>query len=88
MTENDLQKFKKNIIPLDSFKKSEWPLKYGISLTIAYKGEIITASMAPKGKKEEMTDLVILAFNRRPGLHKLTEGSMTEDFIRPCACGG
>ena len=53
MTENDLQKFKKIIIPLDGSKNSERALKYGISLAIAYKAEIVIASMAPKGKKSE-----------------------------------
>ncbi len=53
MTENDLQKFKKIIIPLDGSNKSERALKYGVSLAISYKAEIIIASMAPKGKKSE-----------------------------------
>ena len=53
MTENDLQKFKKIIIPLDGSKKSERALKYGVSLAVAYKAEIVIASMAPKGKKSE-----------------------------------
>lgn len=53
MTENDLQKFKKIIIPLDGSNKSERALKYGISLSIAYRAEIVIASMAPKGKKSE-----------------------------------
>ncbi|MCL7475834.1 MAG: universal stress protein [ANME-2 cluster archaeon] len=53
MTENDLQKFKKIIIPLDGSKKSERALKYGISLATSYKAEIVIVSMAPKGKKSE-----------------------------------
>ena len=50
MTENDLQKFKKIIIPLDGSNKSERALKYGVSLAISYKAEIIMASIAPKVK--------------------------------------
>ncbi|MBW6517896.1 MAG: universal stress protein [ANME-2 cluster archaeon] len=53
MTENDLQKFKKIIIPLDGSKKSERALKYGISLATSCKAEIVIVSMAPKGKKSE-----------------------------------
>ncbi|MCL7412074.1 MAG: universal stress protein [ANME-2 cluster archaeon] len=53
MTENDLHKFKKIIIPLDGSKKSERALKYGISLATVYKSEIVIVSMAPKSKKSE-----------------------------------
>lgn len=53
MTENDVQRFNKIIIPLDGSNKSERALKYGISMATAYKAEIIIVSMAPKGKKSE-----------------------------------
>ncbi|MCK4928143.1 MAG: universal stress protein [Methanosarcinales archaeon] len=53
MTDSDLQKFSKIIIPLDGSKESERALKYGVSLAVAYKAEIVIVSVAPKGKKSE-----------------------------------
>ncbi|MCL7414918.1 MAG: universal stress protein [ANME-2 cluster archaeon] len=51
MTDQELQKFTKIMIPLDGSKKAERGLKYAVSLANAFKAEIIVVSVVPKGKK-------------------------------------
>lgn len=51
MAENDFQKFRKIIIPLDGSKIAERSLKYAISLADTFKAEIVLASVVPKGTK-------------------------------------
>ncbi|MDF1556685.1 MAG: universal stress protein [ANME-2 cluster archaeon] len=51
MTDQDLQKFSKIIIPLDGSKTAERGLKYAVSMANAFQAEIVVVSIVPKGKK-------------------------------------